>query len=146
VWNQLNGLEPVFGMGYYEDFDFSLRLREAGYNQAISEDVFVYHQGSATFGQSSNLKKLIKKNKELIIRRHQSVRFLHVRACNLLVLQSSAYVSESKADYAIKRRRQIRVDSLRKDVPKGLFKKILWNFSINRKKIAGDGRFRFALF
>lgn len=65
AWDRLNGLDTVFGMGYFEDFDFSLRLRDAGYEQAITEDVFIYHQGSATFSQSSSMSQLIKKKQAI---------------------------------------------------------------------------------
>ena len=134
VWRQLNGLDTVFGMGYYEDFDFSLRLREAGHGQAISEDVFVYHHGSATFGLSNQLKKLIRKNKKIINNRHKNAKFLHVRACNLSILQNPLYASKSKTSEALKARRKIRLDSLKKDVPRSFFKKLLWAISIKKFK------------
>ena len=64
VWGILKGLDPIFGMGYFEDFDFSLRLRAKGFEQSITEDVFVFHQGSATFQSSKKTKALIKCNKK----------------------------------------------------------------------------------
>jgi GT2 family glycosyltransferase len=131
VWKQLNGLDTGFGMGYYEDFDFSLRLRKAGHDQAISEDVFIYHQGSATFGQSNGLKELIRKNKSIVKSRHKGAKFLHVRMCNLMILCSRPYTSESNNE-AVKARRKIRLDSLKKDLPKGFAKRILWAVSIKK--------------
>jgi GT2 family glycosyltransferase len=132
VWNELNGLDRVFGMGYYEDFDFSLRLRQAGHEQAISEDIFIYHQGSATFSPSSQIKKLIRKNKEIIKDRHKNARFLHVRECNLLILKSHPYARASHDNESTKFRRKMRFDSLKKDVPKSFIKRILWAISIKK--------------
>lgn len=134
VWKQLNGLDTGFGMGYYEDFDFSLRLRKAGYDQTITEDVFIYHQGSASFGQSNDLKELIRKNKLIIKNRHKDVKFLHVRVCNLMILRGRPYASQSKNNEAANARRKIRFDSLKKDLPKGLVKRILWVIHIKKTK------------
>jgi GT2 family glycosyltransferase len=121
-------------MGYYEDFDFSLRLREAGHEQAICEDVFVYHQGSASFGLSNQLKNLIEKNKKILKARHKKIKFLHVRTCNLLILQGPTYACESKQNRPLDLRRKIRFDALREDLPKSFLKKILWNYSIKKIK------------
>jgi len=132
VWRQLNGLDTVFGMGYYEDFDFSLRLREAGHGQAISEDVFVYHQGSATFALSDQLKKNIKKNKKIVVGRHKNAKFLHVRVCNLMILKDPLYTQDSKNNRTLEVRRKIRMDSLKKDLPKGFLKKLRWKYLINK--------------
>jgi len=141
VWNNLNGLDPSFGMGYYEDFDFSLRLREAGHEQAICEDVFVYHQGSASFGLSNQLKNLIEKNKKILKARHKKIKFLHVRTCNLLILQGPTYACESKQNRPLDLRRKIRFDALREDLPKIFLKKILWNYSIKKiKKFSSGGQ------
>jgi hypothetical protein len=77
---------------------------------------------------------LIKKNKAIISDRHKNAKFLHVRACNLIVLQNPLYASESKTSEALKARRKIRLDSLKKDVPRSFFKKLLWKISIKKFK------------
>jgi len=135
VWKQLNGLDTEFGMGYYEDFDFSLRLRKAGYEQGITEDVFIYHHGSATFGLSNDFKKLLKKNKLIIKKRHKSAKFLHVRMCNLMVLKDPLYAQDSKNNRALRVRREIRIDSLKRDIPKGFIKKLRWKYLINKLNV-----------
>lgn len=38
-----------FGIGNFEDDDYALRVRRAGYSLCIAEDAFVYHYGSRTF-------------------------------------------------------------------------------------------------
>lgn len=42
-------LDEGFGQGTYEDFDFCLRLRLAGFQLLVAEDVFVHHHGHKTF-------------------------------------------------------------------------------------------------
>ncbi len=42
-----------FGRGYGEECDFSLRATKAGWRNVLCADVFVYHQGSASFGAES---------------------------------------------------------------------------------------------
>ena len=48
VWDKVGGLDPQFFLGC-DDLDLSLRLRDAGYRMVIASDVFVYHEGHATF-------------------------------------------------------------------------------------------------
>jgi GT2 family glycosyltransferase len=42
-------LDEGFGAGTYEDFDYCLRLRMAGYQLLLAEDVFIHHHGHKTF-------------------------------------------------------------------------------------------------
>jgi GT2 family glycosyltransferase len=126
AWQQLNGLDTIFGMGYFEDFDFSLRLREAGLEQAITEDVFIYHQGSATFKISDQIKALMKRNKSIMKKIHGRVHFFHVRRCNYELLK--LMVRWPDRTEAMTRRINLRVKSLEKDMPKSIFKKAHWKF------------------
>jgi GT2 family glycosyltransferase len=132
AWLALNGLDTIFGMGYFEDFDFSLRLREAGYEQAITEDVFVYHQGSATFKTSSQLKTLMKRNKKIIRHVHGHVKFHHVRWCNMQTLKF-LIASENSGEH-IKERLRLRIQALALDMPKSFFKKLIWQHRANQMR------------
>ncbi|MBA3005039.1 MAG: glycosyltransferase family 2 protein [Proteobacteria bacterium] len=66
VYNQLNGLDEEFGLGYYEDTDFNYRAVKTGMKLMITEDVFVYHRGSGSFSKTSAaVRKMVKRNKKL---------------------------------------------------------------------------------
>ena len=92
VYEAIGGLDEKFGRGYYEDFDYSLRAKNAGFDLAVAEDAFIYHQGSASFGSvSKTMKALIAANKRRVIERHGAdTVFPHVRDANLSVLRQYA--------------------------------------------------------
>ncbi|CAK6690956.1 glycosyltransferase [Synechococcus sp. CBW1107] len=59
-------LDEDFGLGYYEDDDYCVRARKAGYRLLICDDVFIHHELSKSFGKD-DLKRseLIAKNRTL---------------------------------------------------------------------------------
>ena len=131
VWEQLGGLDQAFGMGYYEDFDFSLRLAKAGYRQMITEDVFILHVGSATFQGSKAARELIKRNKKLLQSKHPEVRFEHTRLGNLAVLQAyQALRKQGRWSPALQKRAELRTGALTGDAPRSMIKRWLWNRKI----------------
>ena len=133
VWLELEGLDPAFGLGYYEDFDFSLRLRNAGYEQMITEDVFVLHVGSATFQGSQEARKLIKENKKLLQMKHPDARFEHTRLGNFVAIDSQLKIKRNNQwTLELNERYLLRVNALKQDAPKSLIKRVLWNRKINR--------------
>ena len=138
VWNQLEGLDLAFGLGYYEDFDFSLRLAKAGYRQMITEDVFVLHVGSATFKASSAAKALIKRNKKLLKAKHPDAKFEHTRLGNLAVLQEYKllnFVGRWTPGLAL--RKKLRVDALVGDAPRSSLKRWPWTRRVQRQLSPG---------
>lgn len=50
-FSEVGGFDPRFGNGNFEDDDYNLRCRLAGYSLWIAEGAFLHHQGSATFGE-----------------------------------------------------------------------------------------------
>ncbi len=90
TYEELNGLDEGFGLGFYEDYDFSLRAREKGCEILFSEDIFIYHKGSYSFSRRSvnETKTLMHRNKKLLQRKHsQQISFYGVREGNLNVLR-----------------------------------------------------------
>lgn len=127
VWEQLGGLDQTFGLGYYEDFDFSLRLAKAGYRQMITEDVFILHVGSATFKGNSAARALMKRNKKLLRGKHPDARFEHVRLGNLtIVLAYQAFRKSGNWTPELEYRRVLRHQALLDDVPRSPLKRWLW--------------------
>jgi len=49
VIEEIGGLDPRYGLGGFEDDDFCLRVRAAGYEIALCADSFVHHFGEASF-------------------------------------------------------------------------------------------------
>jgi len=89
VIDDVGVLDEEFGRGYYEDFDYSLRVKHAGYKLGVTEDAFVYHRGSTSFGKANKeTKALIKRNKQRIFSKHgHSIVMQHIRESNLGVLK-----------------------------------------------------------
>jgi GT2 family glycosyltransferase len=49
VVQKVGGLDESFGLGNFEDDDYCLRTRDAGYRLMVAEDAFVFHYGERTF-------------------------------------------------------------------------------------------------
>ncbi|AGF78905.1 putative glycosyltransferase [Desulfocapsa sulfexigens DSM 10523] len=71
LYEELQGLDEDFGLGYYEDTDFVYRAIKSGKRMMISEKIFVYHQGKGSFSKVSGaVRKLMKKNRKLFKKKH----------------------------------------------------------------------------
>jgi GT2 family glycosyltransferase/glycosyltransferase involved in cell wall biosynthesis len=53
VWQQVGELDEAFGIGLFEDDDYTYRVRALGYDVACAEDVFIHHHLSASVGELS---------------------------------------------------------------------------------------------
>lgn len=49
VIEEIGGIDERFGVGNFEDDDFCMRARGAGYRIHVCDDVFIHHFGSKTF-------------------------------------------------------------------------------------------------
>jgi GT2 family glycosyltransferase len=58
-----------FEPGNSEDIDASLRLREAGYKCALSSDIYVHHDMSATFTKNFDFGELLKTNHAKLVKK-----------------------------------------------------------------------------
>ncbi len=127
-------LDEDFGRGYYEDLDYSLKVKAAGFKLGVAENTFVYHRGSTSFGKMpGETKALLKRNKRLIIRKHGSgVLFQHVRQANLAIL--SGYLDRNNAGFELpKHRITNRLIQARCGLPKSWFKR--WRYLAKLKTI-----------
>ncbi|MCK4546800.1 MAG: glycosyltransferase [Candidatus Eisenbacteria sp.] len=63
-----------FGIGNFEDDDYCLRLRLAGYKVVCAQDVFIHHEGGATFrSMNVDYEALLKKNSEIFLQKWKPV-------------------------------------------------------------------------
>lgn len=65
VWEQIGEMDEGYGIGFFEDDDYSERARRKGYKMACAEDVFVHHHLSASFNALTDIsrRELFEKNK-----------------------------------------------------------------------------------
>jgi O-antigen biosynthesis protein len=70
VIGEIGGLDPRYGTGNFEDDDYCMRMRAAGYDIAVCEDAFIHHFGSATFKRNAvDYRATIEHNKEIFAAR-----------------------------------------------------------------------------
>ena len=63
VIDKIGGLDDLYGLGNFEDDDFSLRAALAGFESWMAEDCFVHHYGSRTFiGEKIDYRKSLERN------------------------------------------------------------------------------------
>lgn len=61
IYETIGGMDEIFSPGNYEDDDYSLRIRKAGYELLLCHDTFIHHYGSATFNHNMSSEELEKK-------------------------------------------------------------------------------------
>ena len=68
VISKIGLLDEAFSPGNYEDDDYCMRIRNAGYRLVLCRDTFIHHFGSVSFGEQANqLNNLLENNKQKFI-------------------------------------------------------------------------------
>jgi GT2 family glycosyltransferase len=65
-------LDEKFGIGMFEDDDYCIRAKKAGFTLAVVEDCFVYHKGSMSFKKlpTKDYVLLFNKNRDYFFEKH----------------------------------------------------------------------------
>ncbi|EFM12988.1 Methyltransferase type 11 [Paenibacillus curdlanolyticus YK9] len=70
AYEQVGELDEQFGIGNFEDDDFCLRMRLAGYKLLLCRDTFIHHYGSVSFSADRTLfQQVLSENTELFKRK-----------------------------------------------------------------------------
>lgn len=64
LFEQLNGFDEVYGLGYYEESDFCMRAIEAGHRVVVDDGLYIYHHGWGSFGADGR-NAAMEKNKQV---------------------------------------------------------------------------------
>lgn len=67
VLDRVGLLDERFFPGYYEDYDYSLRLRQAGYSLAVAREVFVYHHGHRSTPDREQWLAQVRRSREVFL-------------------------------------------------------------------------------
>ncbi|HMQ24204.1 MAG TPA: glycosyltransferase, partial [Planctomycetota bacterium] len=83
TWLALDGFDDAFGLGNFEDDDLCLRSRLAGHRLLVAHDAYVWHEGSATFGESGiDYGALMRKQRELFLQRWRESPLAHAEVAS----------------------------------------------------------------
>jgi GT2 family glycosyltransferase len=127
VLDRVGMLDEGFRLGFYEDDDYCIRARQAGYRLICAEDVFVFHRGGATFGRkaATGVRKLMKENRRRLALKHPfSGDPIHPRELQLRVMEGYLRqvldgVLNTKQQYRISNR----LRAIESQMPRGILKK-----------------------
>jgi len=129
-------LDEAFDLGFYEDDDYCLRVRKAGYRLVCREDVFVYHRGSSSFGKTpGKTRELLKKNRRLLERKF-GIRYSprHPRDRQLDLVESYLMEGERKWSPASRRFKiENRMRIINELTPRGFLKR--WRFKRRLRRV-----------
>ncbi len=76
VYDRIGGLDEDFFPGNYEDDDYSIRVKMAGFKVVVADNVFIFHYGSESFKKIEdkdfyeNYKSAMDKGRERIIKKY----------------------------------------------------------------------------
>ncbi|SNX52859.1 glycosyltransferase [Thermoanaerobacterium sp. RBIITD] len=69
VYEKIGLFDEIFGRGFYEENDWSMRARKNGYKHVIATNLFVYHKHGGSF-LSEEKKKLNERNSKIMREKH----------------------------------------------------------------------------
>lgn len=70
IWDEAGGMDEDFAPGYFEDDDLCMKILKIGYRLLFCRNSFIYHAGSQSFSQYSNINELLYKHYDLFIQKY----------------------------------------------------------------------------
>ena len=72
VIERIGLLDEKFGIGMFEDDDYCIRAKSAGFTLAIAEDCYVFHKGSVSFGKLAmqDYRQIFEGNRQYFYEKH----------------------------------------------------------------------------
>lgn len=67
AYESIGLLDERFGTGCFEDLDYSLRLRQAGWKLKVAKHVFVWHRNHSSFGGHEHFHAWAVRNREVFV-------------------------------------------------------------------------------
>ncbi len=149
VVDRVGMLDEDFGLGFYEDDDYCVRARLAGYKLMCAEDVFVYHRGGGSFDRIGyDTRKIMKENRRKLETKYSSrLERAHPRQRQLRVIEGylgdvtkdrerfAARNSEGNPSPGLQYRISNRVRVIESQLPRGVFKRWAFNRRFERLKV-----------
>lgn len=100
VWEEIGPLDEAFGVGMFEDDDYAMRLKKAGYKILCVDEVFVHHWGRASFSRLDKTRywNLFRANRETYEKKW-GVRWTPPNFRNPNIVQKArAWITHSRLD------------------------------------------------
>jgi GT2 family glycosyltransferase len=69
LMEKIGYLDESFGIGGYDDTDYSIRAHKAGFRSVSIRDAYVYHRLHASFDKSGDREEWVKRNREIYYRK-----------------------------------------------------------------------------
>ena len=95
LYKKIGGLDEIFTPGNFEDDDYSIRIRMAGYQLLLCQDTFIHHFGSSSFvNPASEAERINKINRyNALLEKNRNI-FINKWNVNKLYKEKSLDVSE----------------------------------------------------
>lgn len=143
-------LDESFGLGFYEDDDYCMRVRIAGYRLVCVEDVFIYHRGGGSFDRlPQGTRKIMRENRGKLRAKYPSgLKVSHPRQKQLKVVEGYLNAPDEvpdrgkspeghsgvNASAGVRFRISNRMMMIESIMPRGIFKKWAFNRRLDRLK------------
>ena len=89
VIKKVGFFDTQFGLGMWEDNDYSLRIKKAGYKLFIVKESLIYHYGNQTI-KDFNMQQLFEENKKKFIQKHKTFKL----SVSMIVKNEERYLPE----------------------------------------------------